>query len=124
MDKSCKTPRWQMLKAQLNNLVPQQFLEVLQNSNKPIVIDVRTPQEFLIGHIPNAMNIDYLSDDLWERLEGLPKDSDYLIYCRSGRRSIRTCTLMKNGGFDSQKIYNLEGGYERWVVDGFVEKVS
>lgn len=119
MDKSCKTPRWQMLKAQLNNLVPQQFLEILQNTNKPIVIDVRTPQEFLIGHLPNAINIDYLSDDFWERLENLSRDHDYLVYCRSGRRSIRTCTLMRNGGFDNQRIYNLEGGYERWVVDGY-----
>ena len=124
MDNSCKTPRWQMLKAQLNNLVPEQFLKVLQNSNNPIVIDVRTPQEFLTGHIPNAINIDYLSSDFWENIENLPKDGDYLIYCRSGRRSIRTCTLMKNGGFDNEKTYNLEGGYERWVIDGFDAKVS
>ncbi len=119
MDNSCKTPKWQQLKAQLNNLHPKQFLELLQNLSNPIVIDVRTAQEFSTGHIANALNIDYLADDFWEQIEKLSTENDFLIYCRTGRRSIRTCTLMRNGGFDNKRIFNLEGGYERWMVDGF-----
>ncbi len=119
MDNSCKTPKWQQLKAQLNNLPPIQFLEMLRQSKNPIIIDVRTTQEFNTGHIANALNIDYLADDFWEQIEKLSTNHDFLVYCRSGRRSIRTCTLMRNGGFDNKRIFNLEGGYERWVVDGF-----
>jgi len=119
MENSCKTPKWQHLKSQLNNLPPKQFLEQLQQSSSPMIIDVRTAQEFNTGHITNAVNIDYLADGFWEQIEKLSADHDFLIYCRSGRRSIRTCTLMRNGGFDNNRIFNLEGGLERWVVDGF-----
>ena len=113
-DKSCKTPRWRLLKSKLNNLSPGVFLQKIEAVDDAYIIDVRTPEEFAAGHIPNAINISYLADDFWEKIEQINPDKHIFVYCRSGRRSIRTCTLMRNGGFDNSRVFNLEGGYSLW----------
>jgi len=117
VDKSCKTPRWRLLKAQLNNLSPKDFQNAIASSmGKAIIIDVRTSTEYENNHIPDAINIDYLKEAFWNDIEQLKiEDKSIFVYCRTGRRSIRACTLMKNGGFDNQKIFNLEGGFEEWM---------
>ena len=115
-DQSCKTPRWRELKALLNNIKPGEFQAKTTESCEPVIIDVRTEAEFQQGHIAGAINIDFLSDDLWEQIELMDKSKTYLIYCRSGRRSIRVCTLMRNGGFDNAKVFNLDGGIISWTA--------
>jgi len=114
-DKSCKTPRWRTLKSQLNNLEPDAFLEKLASCVPCILIDVRTPTEFEACHIEGATNIDYLAEHFWEDIEKISNNIHLFVYCRTGRRSIRACTLMGNGGFQKEKIFNLEGGYEAFV---------
>lgn len=113
-DSSCKTPRWRLLKAKLNNLKPEAFKAILATQSEIMLIDVRTPDEFASSHLEDAININYFADDFWEQIEVLNKERSYLIYCRSGRRSIRVCTLMQNGGFDPTKIFNLDGGLIEW----------
>ena len=49
-----------------------------------------------------------LGYDFLEIMDSLEKEGTYVVYCRTGRRSVRTCTLMKNAGF--KNIYNLDGG--------------
>lgn len=117
-DQSCKTPRWKLLKSQLNNLAPIDFMARIQTTNHPIIIDVRTDKEFDTGHIPNATNIDYFDETFWEKIEQhISTEHSIFVYCRSGRRSIRACTLMRNGGFDNTQIFNLEGGYSQWMEE-------
>ena len=113
-DKSCKTRRWQLLKSQLNNLTPKVFHEKIQFAADPIIVDVRTGIEFADGSIENSINIDYLADDFWDRIEQICPSKSIFVYCCSGRRSIRVCTLLRNGGFDRSKIFNLDGGYQLW----------
>lgn len=114
-DKSCKTPRWRMLKSQLNNLTADEFAAAIEAYPEAVIIDVRTEKEFQAGHLPNAINIDYFADDLLDKVLNLEKGKDYFIYCRSGRRSIRVCTWMRNGGFDNHKVFNLDKGYGDWL---------
>ena len=116
-DNACKTPRWRLLKAQLNNLDVSQFKAKIEAGNAQI-IDVRTTQEFESMHIEEAIHINYFEDAFWEKIEHLDKSKISLVYCRSGRRSIRVCTLMKNGGFDPNKVFNLSGGMIEWMEQG------
>ena len=113
-DKSCKTSRWFFFKSKLNNLPPKIFQQKIQEASEPIIVDVRTPEEYRQGHIEGAININFLSPDFWEQMEGLDTSKEIFVYCRTGRRSIRACTLMRNGGFDNDKVFNLEGGYLLW----------
>ena len=110
----CKTPRWQLLKGQIQNLTPSEFKGKIEKEKAAILIDVRSPEEHEVNPLPNSLNINYLGDGFWEQMEGLDPSKTYLIYCRTGRRSLRACTLMKNGGFDQTKVFNLDGGMVAW----------
>ena len=52
-----------------------------------IILDVRRPDEFAAGHIPNAINVPNESIGTDEISELPNKDQLIMVYCRSGRRS-------------------------------------
>ena len=108
----CGLSRWQLLKARLNNLSAQNFHQAIGDHPDAVLLDCRTEGEFLDRPLSGATNLDYFSDVFYEQLEQLDKESVYLVYCRSGRRSLRVCTLMQNSGFE--KVFNLEGGLVDW----------
>ena len=77
---------------------------------KATIIDVRTPQEFSAGHIPGAINIPFDQIDSGiQSLKGVSKESQILLYCRSGRRSSIARETLQKLGF--QKIQD-GGGME------------
>lgn len=52
-----------------------------------IILDVRRPDEFAAGHIPNAINVPNETIGTDEIAELPDKDQLIMVYCRSGRRS-------------------------------------
>ena len=105
----CKIGRWQILSSKLNNLDSDTFIHRIKSEDQNLqIIDVRTQTEFECGHLSGAINLDYLGASFLESLEQLQKDVCYFVYCRSGRRSARVCTLLQNAGFPY--VFNLEGG--------------
>ena len=52
-----------------------------------IILDVRRPDEFAAGHIPNAINVPNETIGTDEIPELPDKDQLIMVYCRSGRRS-------------------------------------
>ncbi|RMG84355.1 MAG: rhodanese-like domain-containing protein [Bacteroidetes bacterium] len=113
MENNCKISRWAILKSKLNNLTPGAFRNMMESHPNAILIDCRKPEEFKNGHFRGAVNMDYLGEPFYDQLEALDPSATYLVYCRSGRRSLRTCTLMQNSGFAN--VYNLENGLNEWV---------
>lgn len=83
---------------------------------KRILIDVRTEEEYVAGHLPGARNIDFNSSDFTETISTLDKNDPYSIYCRSGNRSGQALKLMKTLGFTD--VLDLEGGIIGWVQSG------
>jgi rhodanese-related sulfurtransferase len=63
------------------------------------LIDVRTPQEYDEGHLEGAINIDVQAADFDERVQELPRDEPYVVYCRSGSRSAQAISRMEELGF-------------------------
>lgn len=110
----CKTPRWQLLKSEIHNLNPEEFKTKMESISNTVLIDVRTPEEHNVNALSNSLNINYLGEGFWDKIEELDPTKTYLVYCRTGRRSLRACTLMKNGGFDKEKVFNLDGGMAAW----------
>ncbi len=80
------------------------------------VIDVRTAEEYTAGHIPGALNRDYLSPAFKNDISDLKKDSTYLVYCGTGMRSAAASRVMAGLGF--KYIYNMTGGYTDWAAAG------
>lgn len=97
----------------MENLNQEKWAEGLKKSDKAEIIDVRTPAEFNEGYIEGAKLINIQdSSRFMEEIEELPKDKDYYVYCRSGRRSEMACQLMEKAGVSN--AYNLEGGILNW----------
>ena len=86
-------------------------MEDKRDEGKGILIDVRTPAEYVEGHAPTSLNIDFYEQDFQNMIEKLDKDETYFLYCRSGNRSGRTLNLMKSLGF--KEVYDLSGGWSR-----------
>lgn len=63
-----------------------------------VVIDVRSPEEFSVGHLEGAENIDVQADDFDDRIAALPATGNYVIYCQSGNRSAAAAERMKDLG--------------------------
>ena len=68
-DKSCKTPRWRMLKSQLNNLSAKEFISVSNKFKDAIIIDVRRENEYKFGHLPNSINMDFFDENFLDKIE-------------------------------------------------------
>ena len=64
-----------------------------------IILDVRRPDEFAAGHIPNAINVPNESIGTDEIPELPDKDQLIMVYCRSGRRSKEASEKLVNLGY-------------------------
>lgn len=83
-----------------------------QGEQAPFVLDVRSPEEFVTGHVPGAVNIPF--DQVAGRLAEIPKDQDLVLYCRSGRRaSIAADVLVANGYAPPSLLEGDMGGWQR-----------
>jgi rhodanese-related sulfurtransferase len=81
-----------------------------------VVLDVRTPAEFMSGHLANAINIDIEGMQFNSEVAKLDKSKIYAVYCRSGRRSAIATDEMSKLGFKT--LLNLEGGTGAWSAAG------
>ena len=81
-----------------------------------ITVDVRTPGEFMTGHIEGAQNIDFESGNFENEISTLDKNGTYAVYCRSGNRSGQAVAIMHDAGFHN--VYNLNGGVIDWANAG------
>ena len=85
----------------------EQLVEVAADP-EVVVLDVRTPEEYAVGHVPGAVNIDISSPTFAAEIEALPKDSAYVVYCRSGNRSAQAAQQMAEAGFTD--VYDVDAG--------------
>jgi len=86
-------------------------LEEIKNNNS-FLLDVRTPEEFEIGTIEGAHNIDDL--ELRSRLNEVPKDKSIYIFCEVGFRGYLATRLLLQNGYEN--VYNLTGGHRTFEI--------
>lgn len=69
-------------------------------SDKTIIIDVREDFEFAASHVSGAINLppELLMQGAHE-LDGVPKDTKIVVYCRTGARSNVAMNILKSYGF-------------------------
>lgn len=101
--------------AATQKISPQNYVsEYVDGGETHLLVDVRTPQEFAEGHIAGSVNIPL--QDLTARMSEIPKDTNAVIYCRSGNRSGQAMQILANAGYT--KIYDL-GGVIAWTGAGY-----
>ena len=77
----------------LKTLTNREFAEQLKNSNNKILIDVRVPREYELGHIKGAVNIPL--SELKKRAKEISRDKEIFLYCRNGMRSKRAARILR-----------------------------
>jgi len=80
-----------------------------------VILDVREPDEWALGHAGNAVHIPL--GDLPARLADLPEPGagPLAVTCRGGGRSSRAVAWLTQQGFD---VANLDGGMLAWQAAG------
>lgn len=84
-----------LLKEPQVNQIPLSALAGLDEST--ILIDVRTEDEYAIGHLPQAVNIPLNLLRLKTRM--LSQNQSYILYCDTGRRSNAATYLLQKLGY-------------------------
>ncbi len=86
--------------------------ELIENVN-PLILDVRTPDEYKAGHIPGAglLPVQVFAENI-AKLEEY-KEQDILVYCASGNRSTVASKMLIDSGFS--RVYNLRYGIGDWM---------
>ena len=83
---------------------------VMNNEN---LIDIRDIEKFNGSHIIGAHNIPMIKL-LADPSRYLSKNKIYYIYCQQGITSVRLVGSLRKQGYN---VYNVIGGYERWILD-------
>lgn len=97
----------------MKNINQKQWRELIANDKTAIIIDVRRPDEWQQGIIENAIMINVLDTEIFEKQAlTLVKEKNYYLYCRSGKRSVSACQLLEKVGIKS--TFNLLGGMLAW----------
>ena len=80
-----------------------------------IVLDVRTYEEFVGGHIEKSLFMPL--EELASLMSALPRDRLIITVCRTGLRSIQARYILQEAGYD--QVTSLKGGMEAWIAAGF-----
>lgn len=94
-------------------LTPEELQARLDTEAPPLLVDLRSPAEYAIAHIPGAINIP--SEELEERLDEFRHDNGVLIYCINGSRTLRAEPVLYTNDIDN--LYHLEGSFQTWLRD-------
>lgn len=93
---------------------------VLFSGNDEQIIDVRTPEEYAIGHISGATNIPLATmqaGDFSKLRTGVP----IKVYCRSGKRAAEAKVLLEKAGY---KNVENAGSLSSWQDKGGMVCIS
>ena len=100
---------------------PMQTHDLLQKDKDAAYVDVRTPQEFQMGHVPGAINIPVMiPDPSYGRMTPNPnflkametayaKDKKLILGCQAGGRSQYAADQLDKAGFSD--VSNMKGGF-------------
>lgn len=78
-------------------------------SQKYTLINVCTPEECELGHIPGSLNIPL--DEMRKHLDEIPREKPVVVYCAVGLRGYIASRILMQNGFD---VFNLTGGWRTY----------
>jgi rhodanese-related sulfurtransferase len=97
------------------NLTAEEADKLIRERKEVIVLDVRTAEEFALGHIAGAKNLSLIDPEFdagIKAYEGKP----VLVHCASGARSRQALVKMMKLNFP--ELHHLEGGINAWLKAG------
>lgn len=96
-----------------DNITTNEVQEMIANKDSMLLLDVRTPQEYISeeGHIPGSILIPL--GELKSRTHELEqyREKEMIVICSSGVRSASATRYLRTLGFEA---FNMEGGMRAW----------
>ncbi len=93
---------------------PEELRAEMATGDAPLVVDVRTPEEFRAGHIPGAINVPH--DQVAAHAADLTSPNGVAMYCMKGPRArLGEKALLAQG---VTRVLHLEGGFSAWEAAG------
>jgi len=114
---SCDAP--EKTESQINNITTSAAADLIKDDKNIVVLDVRTPEEHVAGHIEGSVNINIAKDSFSEETAKLDHNKTYIVHCAANvenGRTAKSLIIMEELGFKS--LLNLEGGIVAWEKDG------
>jgi rhodanese-related sulfurtransferase len=95
-----------------SSISPQALLERIRAGHAPVILDVRSPEEYAGGRVPGAINIPH--GELPERLGelGPVRDREIVVYCERGPRAAKAEAILRDARFGT--VEHLEGDMSTW----------
>lgn len=91
-------------------ITPAELHVALETATPPVIVDVRSSDEFDTGHIPGSINIPL--PELRARLSELGTDRPVVTYCTVGQRGYLAERVLRQRGVPG--VRNLTGGFTSW----------
>ena len=107
------------VKAAYRRVSAEEAQQIMKNESGYRIVDVRTPEEYASGHIPNAICIPNESICKQPPTELSDKKQLLLIYCRSGRRSKEAANKLVELGYENVVDF---GGIVDWPGEKTAEQ--
>ena len=111
---SCQSQNYQSLTAKT-------FKEKLSVEVKPQILDVRSKEEFVTGHIENAISINWNDENFNDKVKTFDKTKAIFVNCQGGGRSKKAAERLFSLGFKT--IYELNGGINEWKDESYPTKI-
>jgi rhodanese-related sulfurtransferase len=106
-------------KQRVTEVTPASVKQALDAGGRTVLLDVREPNEWNMGHLPGAIHIPrgIMETSIEARV---PRDANVVIYCASGNRSALAADTLQQMGYAT--VSSMSGGFRGWVeVGGEVE---
>ncbi|HUJ77695.1 MAG TPA: molybdopterin-synthase adenylyltransferase MoeB [Thermoplasmata archaeon] len=94
------------------SIAPDELAARLSETPPPVLLDVREPAEWALGHLPGAILVS--RDAVASRVPGLGRAPSVVVYCATGRRSARVAQELRDLGVGH--VLHLAGGVEAWAA--------
>ena len=95
---------------------------ISKSGHKPVLLDVRTQSEYNDGHIQDAINIPHNQILKEPQLVSAYKDSQMVVFCRSGFRAGKVIEMLEGLGF--KEIIDIDGDMLAWNEAGHSVEIN
>lgn len=102
-------------KTRIREVTPKDVQGMLAEKRDVVLLDVREPNEWNLGHLPGAVHIP--RGTLEGKVEQqLPREREIVVYCAGGSRSALAADTMRQMGYEN--VASMSGGWREWVGSG------
>jgi len=95
---------------------PSDLLTLISKGVPPVIIDVRSPEEFEAGHVPGARNYPFWTIAVRASEFSELREEPIILYCGFGPRATASALALMMRGF--RHVRCLSGHWDGWAAAG------